>query len=54
MSYKNILQKQIRDLEEKIQSFQGEKSELLKQLDRLRLAEFEENERDSSQQLLKG
>lgn len=55
MTYKQILQKQIRELEEKIANQQGEKAELLKQLQRLQLSEFEEDERQNSgQQLLKG
>lgn len=54
MSYKDILRKQIRELEEKIENFQGEKVELVKQLNQLRLAEFEESEREGNQQLLKG
>lgn len=54
MTYKQILQKQIRELEEKIASSQGEKAELQKQLQRLQLSEFEEDERTDNKQLLKG
>lgn len=54
MTYKQILQKQIQELEEKIKNSQGEKAELLKQLTKLQLSEFEEEQRESGQQLLKG
>ncbi len=54
MNYKDLLQKQIRELEEKIKTSQGEREELTKQLNRLRLSEFEETERIGNQQLLKG
>ncbi len=56
MSYKEILQKQIRELETKIANSQNEKEILTQQLNRLKLAEFEESEREynSNQQLLKG
>jgi predicted nucleic acid-binding Zn-ribbon protein len=56
MSYKDELQKEIRDLEQKILSSQGQKLELEQKLQQLRLAEFEEELRESSngQQLLKG
>ncbi len=58
MSYKEILQKQISELEERIRSFQGDKRILEDQLQKLRLAEFEEDMRtesnSSNQQLLKG
>lgn len=55
MSYKDILKKQIADLEQKIQSAQGEKSELEKQLNKLKVAEFEEDmATESTQTLLKG
>lgn len=55
MSYKDILKKQIQELEEKIASQQGERDELVKQLNRLKLSEFEEdlNEEDN-RKLLKG
>lgn len=56
MSYKEHLQKEIRELEQKILSSQGQKLELEQKLQKLRLAEFEEDLRESSdgQQLLKG
>ena len=55
MSYRDILKKQIAELEQKIQSAQGEKSELEKQLNRLKVAEFEEDmATESTQTLLKG
>jgi hypothetical protein len=54
MPYKELIQKQIRELEEKIEMHQGEKLDLVKELNRLRLAEFEEDMRTSEKQLLKG
>jgi hypothetical protein len=57
MSYKEILQKQIKELEDRITQFQGDKTILEDQLQRLRLAEFEEDMREnasSEKQLLKG
>jgi cell division protein FtsL len=56
MTYKDILKKQIQELEEKIASQQGERDELVKQLTRLKLAEFEEDmvSEGSQQTLLKG
>ena len=55
MSYKDILKKQIAELEEKIQSALGEKSELENQLNKLKVAEFEEDmATESTQTLLKG
>lgn len=55
MSYRDILKKQIAELEQKIQSAQGEKSELEKQLNKLKVAEFEEDmATESTQTLLKG
>ena len=54
MSYKELLQNQIRELEERISKFQGDKSILEDQLQKLRLAEFEEDIRVGDQQLLKG
>lgn len=55
MSYKDLLQKQIKELEEKIASFEGDKQVLIDQLQKLRKNEFEEEMREeSSQQLLKG
>lgn len=55
MTYKDILQKQIYELERKILSCHGEKAELEKQLSKLKLSEFEEDIHDmENQQLLKG
>ena len=55
MSYRDILKKQIAELEQKIQSAQGEKSELESQLNKLKVAEFEEDmATESTQTLLKG
>lgn len=54
MSFKEILKKQIQELEERISVFQGDKKILEAELNRLKLAEFEESERESGQQLLKG
>ena len=55
MSYRDILKKQIAELEQKIQSAQGEKSELEKQLNKLRLTEFEEDmATENTQVFLKG
>lgn len=55
MRYKEILKRQIRELEQKIAEDQGEKAELEKQLNKLKLAEFEEDLREENgQQLLKG
>lgn len=54
MSFKAVLRKQIDELEQKIHSYQGDKKILEDQLNKLRLAEFEESERESGQQLLKG
>ena len=55
MSYRDILKKQIAELEQKIQSAQGEKSELENQLNKLKVAEFEEDmATESMQTLLKG
>jgi hypothetical protein len=55
MSYKEILQNQIRELEEKIVKFEGDKSILMDQLQKLKRDEFEEDIRESdNKQLLKG
>jgi hypothetical protein len=55
MSYRELLQNQIKDLEERIAKFEGDKSILIDQLQKLRKNEFEEEMREeSSQQLLKG
>jgi cell division protein FtsL len=55
MKYRDILKKQIQDLEEKIASQQGERDELLNQLNRLKLSEFEEDlTEEDNRKLLKG
>ena len=55
MSYRELLQNQIKDLEERIAKFEGDKSILIDQLQKLRKNEFEEEMREEpSQQLLKG
>ncbi len=55
MSYRDILKKQIAELEQKIQLAKGEKTELEKQLNKLKVAEFEEDmATESTQTLLKG
>jgi len=51
-SYKDILEKQIIELEKRIAESTWEKEELKKQLDKLRSNCFENT--DNSQQLLKG
>lgn len=52
MSYKEALQKQINELERKIVLARDEKKELQIQLNRLKLAQFEEDMRESPQQQL--
>lgn len=55
MSYRQLLLKQIEELEKKIAEAQGDKAELLNQLNRLQIAEYEEDIRESTDaQLLKG
>lgn len=55
MSYREELLKQILELEKKISSDSAQKSALEKELNRLRMAEFEEEMRESQEQrLLKG
>ncbi len=55
MTYIKILQKQINELNDRIRMNQGDVSQLQKQLDKLKLAEFEEDMREeANQQLLKG
>jgi hypothetical protein len=55
MSYRELLLKQIAELERKIVSDTAEKQTLQKELNRLKVAEFEEDMRESSEQhLLKG
>ena len=55
MSYRELLIKQIRDLEEKIARDSADKEELQRQLNKLKISEFEEDMRESTdQRLLKG
>jgi len=55
MSYKDILEKQIREIERKIKNDSNEKNTLEKELQRLKRIEFEEDIREeNNQQLLKG
>jgi len=55
MSYRNLLLKQIAELEQKIATDTADKAELEKQLHKLKLAEFEEDMRESTEQkFLKG
>ncbi len=55
MSYRDFLLKQIRELEEKIAKDSTDKEMLEKELNRLKLAEYEEDMRESdNQHLLKG
>lgn len=55
MSYKDLLQRQIEALEQQIEKAQGDKETLQAQLNRLKMAEFEESEREVTEQtLLKG
>ena len=55
MSYREELSKRILELEEKISSDIAQKSVLERELNRLRLAEFEEEMKESQEQrLLKG
>jgi len=54
-SYKRMLKQQIKELEIHIEQSFEKKEELQAELNKLRIAEFEEDMReDSSQQLLKG
>jgi len=52
MSYREILIKQILELEEKIAKDSADKSELQKQLNRLKLAEYEEDMRETQERRL--
>lgn len=52
MEYKKIIQKQIKELEEKIASSTEEKAELEKQLNKLRIAEFQEDMMEENNQIL--
>jgi len=55
MSYRELLIKQILELEERISRDSADKSELEKQLQKLKISEFEEEMRESNEQrLLKG
>jgi len=55
MSHKDELRAKIRDLEEKIARDEGEKLQFQIELNRLKLAEFEEDLKESdNRQLLKG
>jgi hypothetical protein len=55
MAYKDELKKRINELEQRIASSLGEKSDLEKELNRLRLSEFEEDlVAENNQRLLKG
>jgi len=55
MAYKDFLKQKINELEQKIASSTEEKSVIEAELNKLRLAEFEEDMREESlQQLLKG
>ena len=54
-SYKRLLKQQIKELEIHIEQSTEKKEELQKELNKLRIAEFEEDMREESiQQLLKG
>ena len=54
MSYKDFLQVRIKELEKRIESATDEKATLQDALNKLRLAEFEEDMRTEGAQLLKG
>ena len=55
MAYKDFLKQKIKELEEKIVSSTEEKSVIEAELNKLKIAEFEEDMREeSSQQSLKG
>jgi hypothetical protein len=55
MSYKNLLKQQIADLQKQIEAKQGDKATLEAQLNKLLVAEFEEDmATESTQTLLKG
>jgi cell division protein FtsL len=54
-SYKRMLKQQIKELEIHIEQSTEKKEDLQKELNKLKIAEFEEDMREeSSQQLLKG
>lgn len=52
MGYKELLKKQIRELEQKIAAMEGDKADLNRELTRLKLAEFEEDIIESENQIL--
>lgn len=55
MSYKDELRAKIREIEQKIARDEGEKLQLEMQLNKLQLAEFEEDMKETqNQQFLKG
>ena len=55
MDYKDFLKQKIKELEQKIASSEEEKTVIQTELNKLRLAEFEEDmATESNQQLLKG
>ena len=55
MAYKDFLKQKIKELEQKIASSEEEKTVIQAELNKLRLAEFEEDmATESNQQLLKG
>ena len=55
MAYKDFLKQKIKELEQKIASSEEEKTIIQAELNKLRLAEFEEEmATESNQQLLKG
>jgi hypothetical protein len=52
MSYRNLLLKQIAELEQRIANSTADKAELEQQLQKLKLSEFEEDMRESNEQIL--
>ena len=54
MSYKDFLQVRIKELEQRIENATDEKATLQDALNKLKLAEFEEDMRTEGAQLLKG
>lgn len=52
MSYRNLLLKQIAELEQRIANSTADKAELEQQLQKLKLSEFEEDMRESNEQVL--
>jgi len=53
--YRKLLKQQIEELQQKINNLQGDKQVLVKELERLKLAEFEEDlVEEANQVLLKG